>query len=74
MTLRKKIKAIIKYLTYDPVKFWNDLGGEQYYKQFHSSNPRNEDVFFQAIGKYQPKTIIDIGYEGYQKKRIHCLG
>jgi len=61
LSLKKKIKNIKKYIFHNPVQFWNDLGGERYYRKYHSSEMRNEDVILEKIKKYKPQNIIDIG-------------
>ena len=42
ISIRKLLKKYIQYIRYDPKKFWNKHGGENYIKKFHPSSERNE--------------------------------
>ena len=61
MIIKRYIIKYLKYKLYNPKQFWNEFGGQKYFDKFHGKDPRYEDIFLQAIEKYHPKTVIDIG-------------
>ena len=46
---------------HNPKKYWNKQGGAKYITQFHSSEPRYEEIFIEHIKNFKPNSLIDIG-------------
>ena len=69
MSIRKLFKKYIKYIRYDPKKYWNKHGGENYINKFSPSGEQNEEIIKQYIEEINPSSIVDIrcGYGRYLK-------
>ena len=82
MSIRKLFKKYIKYIRYDPKKYWNKHGGENYINKFPPSGEQNEEIIKQYIEEINPSSIVDIGcgygrylkYLRYQFSKIRLVG
>ena len=61
MSLPKNIKKLMDYYTFNPRKFWNAMGGIEYYNKFPPIGNRYENIILEKIENIKPTTIIDIG-------------
>ena len=61
LRIKKYIQNYFRYLLHNPKKYWNRQGGVKYFTQFHSSEPRYEEIFIEHIKNFKPNSLIDIG-------------